>query len=627
MERLRRDPPDVLITDYFLGSLDGGKLCQVAKAVSDRPVTTVILTGGADRRQSRAPSPYADAVVAKNALRIVLADLRRVLGELSDSLPPPSASREVVGHQRLEPRTIARKLHGLKQYLDALHEGIGDAVIGVDRELRAYFLNTVAAELIGTREEDALARPLGDLLGLDDEHPLLARAREALGDGPAPAPPLTLRYGTATLRVTVSGLPSPDGQATAVVIARDVSDLVAAEQARIQVEARLHHADKLSSLGHLVASVSHEINNPLAAILLDLHQLGETLRAVAPAVTAIDTLPPHLRHEFDESRAIVAEATDAAGRIREIVDEMRLFAHPGAGVGERVRVEDLLDGALGMVSSAARFRARIERRYEGTPAIVADRSRLGQAFLNVLLNAVQAIGGNDPDAGLVRVATSAESSGIVVEISNNGPPIDAEAQRRIFEPFFTTKPIGEGVGLGLAVAHETLRRHGGHLEVESSPGALTTFRFHLPLDTGLALEPTQVPPPATPATARRARLLVIDDDRLVLNGVRRVLEGHHDVSLAPTGARALELLAEGRFDLVLCDLIMPGMAGMEVYDATFARAPNDAARFVFLTGGTSSVAAREFLARVPNPRAFKPVPAEELARLVDRCLAALSPAG
>jgi signal transduction histidine kinase/DNA-binding response OmpR family regulator len=619
VERLRKSPPDILITDYFLANLDGGKLCQLAKQVPVAPpITTIILTGGADRKQTRVPSRHADAVIAKNATQIVFEDLRRALGELRRSLPPAADTREVIGHERLAPRVIASKLHGLKQYLDALHEGIGDAVIGVDLQLRIYFLNSVALGLFSLRESDALARPIDQVLNLAKDHPLIASVRVALETGGTPRRPLTVELERFILRVTVAGLKSPDGQTTAVIIARDISDLKAAEQARLAFEARMHEADKMASLGHLVAGISHEINNPLAAILLNLPALQDAFAEVSSVLDRLKVRPPS--DLLDEVPRILAESLEATERIRVIVAEMRLLAHPKGGSGEPSRVEDLLEGALALVSNEVRFKAKVERRYGTTPLIVVDRTRLSQAFLNILLNAAQAIESGDPEGSWIHVEARAEDDGVVVVITNSGPPIPPEALPRIFEPFFTTKPVGQGVGLGLSITYDTIRRHGGHIEAKSGPDEPTSFRIWLPLNTGLALAPQADPSATETPPARPAHILLVDDDPLVQNSIRRTLERHHDVVIVGSGARALSILEAEHFDIVLCDLIMPGMTGMQLFETIRARDPAQAKRFVFLTGGTSSPEARNFLLGVDNARAYKPLGADEIVRLIAKCL-------
>lgn len=614
VERLRRSPPSILITDYFLANLDGGKLCQVAKQLAmDPPITTIILTGGADRTHSRTPSKYADTVIAKNTSEIVFEDLQRALQAVRASVPTQGDPGEVIGYDRLEPRLIAGKLRGLKQYLDALHEGIGDAVLGLDAQRRVYFMSSVATEVFDVNEQDALARPIEEVLGIPVSHPLILRINDALDGRGSARTPLTLEVGVMTFRVTVALLETPDLVPTALVIARDISDLKAAEQARIALDARLHEADKMTSLGHLVAGVSHEINNPLAALLLNLRLLEDPVRLLAEAAASPE--------ESAEIGISLDDSLAAAERIRAIVAEMRMFAQPERTPGEAVRMEDLLEGPLTLVANEVRFKAKIVRAFSETPALVVDRMPLSQAFLNIILNAIQAIEVNDLESNWIRLATSSAPDGVVVEISNSGPAIPKSTLAKIFEPFFTTRPVGTGVGLGLSLAFETVKRHGGNIEARSEEGKPMCVRIWLPFDTGLVLDAARtgnvelgVPP------GRAARLLIVDDDKLVRTSLRRILERHHDVTLAATGERALELIAERPFDLVICDLIMPGMTGMDLFAEVNRVAPRQAVRFVFLTGGTNSVQAREFLSSVQNPRAFKPLHPDELLKFVDRAL-------
>jgi PAS domain S-box-containing protein len=622
VERLRTAPPHILITDYYLANLDGGKLCQVAKRVAtDPPIVTIILTGGADRNLSRVPSVFADAVIAKNAPEIVFGDLRRALVEVAEGHAERKASGKVIGHERLHPRAIAVKLQGLKQYLDALHEGIGDAVIGVDSKLRVHFVNSTAVELFDLKEQDVLARPAPDVLSIGESHDLVRAIRDALGGGDRALRPQTVEIKGSVLRVTVAGLKSPDGRATALIIARDISDLKAAEQARAALDARLHEADKMASLGHLVAGVSHEINNPLAAILLNLNSLAERVPRLLSSETGGKERPANsqeISERLAEMQHVLQESAEAAERIRTVVADMRVFSHSSNDAGEQTNVEDLLDGALSLVANEVRFKARIIRNYNRSQPVIADRTRLSQAFLNIVLNAAQAIEGNSPEDNWIRVETGTENDGILVSIANSGPPIAKEHLPKIFDPFFTTKQVGQGVGLGLSIAYETVRRHGGYIEARSDDSAPTTFRVWLPLDTGLVLRPH--PEPSEPRTRQAASVLIVDDDKLFRNSLRRILEKYYDVSVAPNGERAAELLAERRYDAVLCDLIMPRVTGMDLYETIVKRSPEQGARFVFLTGGTNSPEARDFLLNVKNPRAYKPVNAIEIIDIIDQCL-------
>ena len=215
-------------------------------------------------------------------------------------------------------------------------------------------------------------------------------------------------------------------------------------------------------------------------------------------------------------------------------------AHPRGDVGEAARVEDLLEVALSLVSNEVRFKAKVERDYVQTPRLVVDRARLIQAFLNVALNAAQAIEGNDPEGAWLRVEARPEHDGVVVVITNSGAPIPKDVLPRIFEPFFTTKPVGQGVGLGLSISYDTIRRHGGHIEAASGPDTPTAFRIWLPVNTGLALAPPMEARSMDAAPARSARILFVDDERLLQSSIRRILERHHEVVLASSGQRALD---------------------------------------------------------------------------------------
>jgi CheY-like chemotaxis protein len=248
--------------------------------------------------------------------------------------------------------------------------------------------------------------------------------------------------------------------------------------------------------------------------------------------------------------------------------------------------------------------------------VAGNESRLGQVFLNLIINASQSIRDGAAEENEIRVVTSRDAAGrAVIEIRDTGAGMSAEELARIFEPFFTTKPIGVGTGLGLAICRNIVASMGGEITVESERGKGSVFRVSLPgLEAGhLAL----APPPAEPAPPRRARILVVDDDPLVARAIRRMLSREHEVTVETSSRQALQRIeAGGRFDLVLCDVMMPQMGGPALHAELGRIAPEQAARVVFITGGAFTAAASEYLQRSGSRTLEKPFTPEELRGLL-----------
>jgi CheY-like chemotaxis protein len=228
-------------------------------------------------------------------------------------------------------------------------------------------------------------------------------------------------------------------------------------------------------------------------------------------------------------------------------------------------------------------------------------------FINLLVNAAQAMPEGSVDENVVRVVGRVDAMGnAVVEIHDTGCGIPPENLDRIFEPFFTTKPVGEGTGLGLAICHGIISSLGGTLSVQSEVGKGTVFRVVLPVakPEGDAVAPS---PRAVSRPALRGKVLIIDDEKDLTDVTVVALEELHDVRATQDAREALEWIGTGqRFDLILCDMMMPLMTGMEFYTRLAAIAPGQADRVVFMTGGAFTPRAREFLARLPNLRIEKP---------------------
>ena len=388
----------------------------------------------------------------------------------------------------------------------------------------------------------------------------------------------------------------------ALGVVEDVSE-------RKRLEAQLVLADRMASIGTLAAGIAHEINNPLSFILSNVDFALRELRE---------------RGGDEELARALQDAMDGGVRVRQIVRDLRTFSRSDSDEREPIDVRRVLRAAIGLAANEARHRAELVVEPGEVPRVLGSEHRLAQVLLNLLVNAVQAIPeGSPPVRHVVRAATSTAPDGwAVIEISDTGAGIPTDVLPRIFDPFFTTKPVGVGTGLGLSICHAIVVQHGGTITVESTPGQGTTFRVRLPPepeDRPAREEVRRAPQAAGPG----GRVLVVDDEPLVGRAVARMLAPLHDVVTCTSARAALHLLErDTRFDVLLCDLMMPGMTGMQLHAELTARDPALARRMVFLTGGAFTDAGREFLDRVENGRVEKPFERGALREAVFRAMSA-----
>ncbi len=259
-------------------------------------------------------------------------------------------------------------------------------------------------------------------------------------------------------------------------------------------------AEKLASIGQIAAGVAHEINNPVGFVLSNLGTLESyvaTLFALTDACVAAtralpvpEPLPDALAHaravreatdvEFlrTDIAALVAESRDGLARVKGIVQDLKSFSRGSSDESwEFQDVRAALESTLNIVRNELKYKAQIETRYGDLPEIECLPSRLNQVFLNLLVNAGQAIDGK----GAIVIATGTLNDEAWISVEDTGCGIPKEHLNRIFEPFFTTKPVGQGTGLGLSVSYSIVRRHGGRIEVDSEVGRGTRFTIFLPL--------------------------------------------------------------------------------------------------------------------------------------------------
>jgi len=464
----------------------------------------------------------------------------------------------------------------------------------VHREGAIILANAAAAELFGaTSAYELLGRDLDDslTLGVDFDESYSTRT----------FPGRLERLDGKVIHVEVTDTMSP-GDPDVQTVIRDVHE-------RREFESRVHMIDRMVSVGTLAAGVAHEVNTPLAYVLSNL-EFG------------LDELQNRTRMSVDELRELrdaLLEAYDGAARMRDIVRDLRTFSRADDGSVGPVDVLRVLESSINMTSQEVRQRAKLYKNLERLPAVVTSESRLGQVFLNLLLNAAQAVASGAPESNSVTVSTrrSPENEAII-EIGDTGHGIAPDVMPRIFDPFYTTKPVGAGTGLGLSICRSIVESAGGTITVESTVGIGTTFRIVLPGAQQLARQSRR--PSFTPPT-ERARVLAVDDDALVGRAIARVLRGHDVVSVESADA-ALDLLLDPRqhFDLVLCDLMMPTLSGRDLHATLESQYPERIDALVFMSGGTFTPELREFIDEREVKVIDKPFDGGALRALVQHAL-------
>lgn len=404
--------------------------------------------------------------------------------------------------------------------------------------------------------------------------------------------------------LTISPILDDTGRVTAVSgIARDISE-------RRKLERQLVSAERMASLGVLAAGIAHEINNPLAYVLGNL----ETL------LTDLEEAP--YASDAERARAqteMLLDARDGAERIARILRGLRTYSRTEDVPHIQLSLQVVLETALRLAQHELKHCARIVEEYAHTPPVTGDEGALVQVFVNLLVNAAHALPEEWREKNEVRIVASSDASGrAVVEVSDTGTGIPESIRAKLFEPFVTSKPAGKGSGLGLSICQRIVTAHGGEISFDTNEGVGTTFRVVLPPAVTAPRVTTEGrSAPSANAAARRGSVMVVDDEPVLGELLSKILSSEHDVVVCREGRAALDRIAAGeRFDVILCDLSMPGFSGMDFHAELVRRKSALADRVIFISGDAFSVAHRAFLDSVANPWVVKPFYAGEVRELV-----------
>jgi PAS domain S-box-containing protein len=544
------------------------------------PVRVVLIA------QERSEAAEAEALRLGATDYLVMDDLTPALIERSVALAAEVARRR---------GTMQRSEADFRAVLELSPEAIMMHQRGV-----LLYVNPALVKLLGYESKvELIARPVHEVVHGEDLRAVWAEMRAYVEQGrAAPLREVRLVRRDGSIATTeVVGMPIVlDADRAVLSIARDVTE-------RKELQARILFADRMASMGTLAAGVAHEINNPLAYITANLEYIAEELTTTLALVDGLD-----------EMRRAVVEAREGAERVRLIVRDLKTFSRADEDRRVSVDLRRVLESAVNMAHNEIRHRARLVKDLGPVPPVMANEARLGQVFLNLLVNAAHAIPEGNASQNQIRVACRAEGERAVVEISDTGVGIPPEILDRIFIPFFTTKPVGLGTGLGLAICQSIVSALGGSISVASKVGEGTKVRVELPISHEEVIEH----PSSTPTCdARRGRVLILDDEPQIGMALRRSLRNEHDVVSVTDAREALARLERGeRFDVILCDLMMPEMTGMDFFAEVQRKIPQIAPSIVFFTGGAFTERAQTFLDTVTNPTLEKPPNLRKLRELL-----------
>jgi PAS domain S-box-containing protein len=514
---------------------------------------------------------------------------------------------------RLAEEALRRSEAQYRQIVEATSDGIVQA----DARDVVVFVNRRLAEMLGYEPAEMIGRSLFDFMS-PEARAIAAVSMSNRRSEARRTVDITYRHRDGTdISVNVAGSALLDAEGNFVGnmgMVRDVTE-------RKKLQSQLMVSDRMASIGTLAAGVAHEINNPLAAVIANLDFIVASLKADGDGARGAVPAAPNEASLREAIGGPLADAREAAHRMRFLVRDLKVFSRSQADEPTcPVDVEALMDSSLRMADNEIRHRAHIVRQYGPVPSVQASEARLGQVFLNLLVNAAQALPDGRADLNEIRVSSRLEGERVIVEVSDTGTGIPPEIVGRIFDAFFTTKEVGGGTGLGLAISQRIITDMGGELTVESTMGKGTTFRVALPV---APMQENETAPPVEPAASvnLRGRILLVDDEEMLLRILTLILSDDHDVVATESARAALALCAGGeRFDVILCDLMMPEMTGMDLYRELARLDPAQASRMIFLTGGAFTPNAQRFLSDNAREYIEKPFDTVKLRATVQRHL-------
>jgi PAS domain S-box-containing protein len=465
--RLRDFDPDLILSDFSMPQFNALDALEILTNAG-RKIPFILYTGTQSEEVAvECMKRGADDYLLKSSLTRLPKAVDNVLSKSA------SAQRE---------RQAAEALRVSEQNFRSLIEGSPDALLVVIGG-RIVYANPALISYLGYESAEAVAGlPFGDVIYAEDRADGIMRLERARINVPVRMEERFVRSdGSVAFGEGVAIAIEFRGSPAKAVIVRDLTE-------RKQMQSRLLLADRLASVGTLAAGVAHEINNPLGYMITNLQVVDEELGDITARVAAALRDPAaDARAELGAVEKGIADleepiriARRGADRVRHIVRDLMTFSRADTENKSSVDVRDVLEFTLKMAANELKRKAEVVKEFEPVPPVLANESRLGQVFLNLVINAAQALPEGGPGVHRITVATRAAEGRVLIEVADTGAGIPWDIQQRIFDPFFTTKPVGVGTGLGLSICHSLVTALGGTIAVESEVGRGAKFTVSLP---------------------------------------------------------------------------------------------------------------------------------------------------
>jgi two-component system cell cycle sensor histidine kinase/response regulator CckA len=544
--------PDIMFFDLIMPKIDGDKLCHIVRKMPHlKDCYLVILSAAVAELDFDHTEIGADAYIAKGPFDVmakhVLAAVEASEVPRKDDEPKPIKGLESIYARQLTKELLSRNRH-LETILESLAEGILEVFSG-----RVVYANAAAISMFAMDKGHLLASYPPDLFEGEVRTKLAAILKSGSRKPSEIGANNPVELGGRL--VTIACIPVIDEPLTTIILITDVTD-------RKQLEMRLQHVQKMEAIGTIAAGVAHNFRNTLTEVLVN---------------TQVVQMKYKDRPDIAE---ITGRISQSVRRGAGLVDGLLQFSRKQmAKEFHKLDLAAMIRETHGLIRKSFEKKIDIQIDLPGALPILGDAAGLSQALMNLCTNARDSM----PNGGLLRIAAKRIGSNAEVIVSDNGQGMDAKTIEQCFDPFFTTKPIGKGTGLGLSTTYGIVKSHEGMIHLDSKPGQGTTFRITFPLAQSAAAIEKPAEPPARISYGNGETILVVDDEKEILNAMQKLLDGlGYRSAAAISGNEALDKFAALKPDVVLMDINMPEMDGVNCAEKIFDLDPN--AKIAFITG-------------------------------------------